>query len=132
MLMRSRMKWQFYKMWRTSLSFKPNRVLYLSKRHWRDLMYIWWYRFTISSLGFSIFGTVIGSPTEIEQNTRWQPSLPFCASFILLLLISTALSLTYGSDRLAVRHDSPRVSKEEATAMKNAWGETQDLLKPLL
>lgn len=119
-------------MWRTSLSFKPNRVLYLSKRHWRELMYIWWYRFTISSLGFSIFGTVIGSPTETEQNTHWQPRSPFSASFTLLLVISAAPRLTYSSDRLAVRHDSPGVSKEEATAVKNARGETQDLLKPLL
>lgn len=54
-------------MHRTSLSFKPNRVLYLSKRHRRDLMYIAWYKSTISSVGFSIFGTVIGSPTVTEQ-----------------------------------------------------------------
>lgn len=96
-------------------------------------MYIWWYRFTISSLGFSIFGTVIGSPTETEQNTQWQPSYPFCASFtMLLVVISTAPSLTYGRDRLAVRHDSPGVSKEEATSMKKARGKAQDLLKPFL
>lgn len=58
--------------------------------------------------------------------------LLFCASSMLLLVISTAPSLTYGSDGLAVRHDSPGVSKEKATAMKNARGETQDLLKLLL
>lgn len=52
-------------MYRTSLSFRPKRVLYLSKRHWRDLMYIPWYRSTISSVGSSIFGTVIGSPTMV-------------------------------------------------------------------
>lgn len=50
----------------------------------------------------------------------------------LLVVVSTALSLTYGSDRLAIRHDTPRVSKEQATAMKKAGGKTQDLLKPLL
>lgn len=123
--------WQLYRMWRTSLSFKPNRVLYLSKRHWRDLMYIWWYRFTVSSLGFSIFGTVIGSPTETEQNTHQLPSLVFCALF-MLVGICTALSLTNCSDGLAVRHNTPGVSKEEATAMKQAGGKTQDLLKSLL
>lgn len=53
----------FHRICRTSLSFRPNRVLYLSKRHSRDLMYISWYRATISSVGSSILGTVIGSPT---------------------------------------------------------------------
>lgn len=57
----------FHWMCRTSLSFRPKRVLYFSKRHWRELMYIAWYRSTISSVGSSIFGTVIGSPTIIEQ-----------------------------------------------------------------
>lgn len=51
---------------------------------------------------------------------------------MLSVVISTAASLTYGRDRLAVRHDSPGVSKEEATSMKKAGGEAQDLLKPLL
>lgn len=55
----------FHWMYRTSLSFRPERVLYLSKRHCRDLMYIAWYRSTISSVGSSIFGTVIGSPTMV-------------------------------------------------------------------
>lgn len=51
---------------------------------------------------------------------------------MLLVVISTAPSLTYGSDRIAVRHDSPGVSKEEATSVKKAGGKAQDLLKPLL
>lgn len=57
----------FHWMHRTSLSFRPNRVLYLSKRHWRDLMYIAWYISTISSVGSSIFGTVMGSPTTTKH-----------------------------------------------------------------
>lgn len=56
-------------MCRTSLSFSPKRVLYLSKRLSRDLMYISWYRSTVSSVGSSIFGTVIGSPTKTERET---------------------------------------------------------------
>lgn len=57
----------FHWMYRMSLSFKPKRVLYLSKRHWRDFMYISWYRSTASSDGASILGTVIGSPTKIKR-----------------------------------------------------------------
>lgn len=53
----------FHWMYRISLSFRPKRVLHLSKRHCRDLMYISWYRSTTSADGASIFGTVIGSPT---------------------------------------------------------------------
>lgn len=53
---------------RTSLSFRPKRVLYLSKRLSRDRRYMPWYRSTIASVGFSIFGTVIGSPTKIKNN----------------------------------------------------------------
>ena len=55
---------------RTSLSFRPKRVLYLSKRHWRDLTYIAWYWSTTSWVGASTFGTVMGSPTG--ENKEWK------------------------------------------------------------
>lgn len=57
-------------MCRMSLSFRPKRVLYLSKRLVRELMYMAWYRSTISRGGCSIFGTVIGSPTKRNKHVK--------------------------------------------------------------
>lgn len=43
-----------------------------------------------------------------------------------------AVNLTYGGDRFAVWHNSPGVSKKEATSMKKARSKTQNLLESLL
>lgn len=122
----------FHRICRTSLSFRPNRVLYLSKRHSRDLMYISWYRATISSVGSSTLGTVIGSPTitghEIIKimdhlcdviEEVWHFHITWICNSLNYTNQIHANKLAYGGDGLAIRHNAPGVPKEKATAMEN-------------